>query len=329
VEAPAEMPRLAMPPQPFAPQPKPELPNPPPCREHFAPPPREFHRREATGHTRRAPATPRAISEILERYRSIAHCDRAGIAAGSSAEPGTRPTSPDVFAVRAHRGFESAISEIPPPKKEPSVTSSFIAAARRAARGRRGSAGQREGRAAQRRRPRQGQAKFEDSKTCEWASSPRDRHLEIRSLRLASSVVVIRARHLQDGMTLLDTRHSPPACRRWKNSSEQAAPAQRPPKIAPRPPRRRPRRRRSPSPTPIAAIQQQFPRHTPGQGAQVRFRRWRPRRSWPATSPVAIPERAGGARQACDGAGAADERLPDGIGGRACAARAKRPDRGL
>ncbi|MCC8977038.1 hypothetical protein H8B01_42990, partial [Bradyrhizobium sp. Cham227] len=143
MEAPRmEMPRAAMS-QPIA-QPKPEaykpesyrpeLPNPALAQEHFMSAPREFHAAQPVESAPPPPLPPRAISEILEPHAASA---RAAIAPDlppdHPLEPGTRPSGRGASPSERIADSERAISDLPTGKKEPVSTSSFIAAARRAA----------------------------------------------------------------------------------------------------------------------------------------------------------------------------------------------------
>ena len=126
---PPPAPPLAMPPQI-----KPELPNPVATEAHFDAAPREF----GTGPAK-APAAivaPRAISEILEPHAAAAPARAAietDLPPDHPLEPGTRPTGRPSTPSERIAASEDAISEIPAAKPEPVSTSSFIAAARRAA----------------------------------------------------------------------------------------------------------------------------------------------------------------------------------------------------
>src|SRR6202022_2231282 len=123
-------------PQPIAPQPKPELPNPALAQDHFSAAPREFHAAQmAAAPPPVPPMPPRAISEILEPHAAAPA--RTAIAPelppDHPLEPGTRPTGRMSSPSERIAASENAISEISAGKKEPVSTSSFIAAARRAA----------------------------------------------------------------------------------------------------------------------------------------------------------------------------------------------------
>ena len=93
----------------FAPQPKPELPNPAALQasyqEHFAAAPREFHAAQPARAGCPADAAARHQRNPGAARRAAAHRDRAGIAAGSSARAGHAAGRTHVVAVGADRGF--------------------------------------------------------------------------------------------------------------------------------------------------------------------------------------------------------------------------------
>jgi localization factor PodJL len=126
VEPQVEAPRAAV-----APQPKPELPNPAAAQDHFVAAPREFHAAEPPAPP---PMPPRAISEILMPHAAPARAAiEPELPPDHPLEPGTRPTARMSSPSERIAASESAISEISTGPKEPVSTSSFIAAARRAA----------------------------------------------------------------------------------------------------------------------------------------------------------------------------------------------------
>ncbi len=245
VEARPEMPRVAMPPQAFvpqafAPQPKPELPNPAAVQEHFAAAPREFHAAQPPAVPAAAPATPRAISEILEPLTAAPRVAiQPELAPDHPLEPGTRPTARMSSPSERIAASESAISEIPAAKKEPVSTSSFIAAARRAAQAAAAApAGDNVARKPTK-NPAGGTAKEPSTITS-----------KIRSLLVGASVVVIVLGTFKMAMTLLEGGSTPqlPA---MENSSEQAPTAQSPADDVTRPAIPAPVAPSMTSPTPI------------------------------------------------------------------------------
>ena len=144
-------------------------------------------------------------------------------------EPGTRPTGRVASPSERIAASENAISEIPANAREPASTSSFIAAARRAAQAAAAApAGDKTARS-----PAQGLRRRS-------AKEPSTITSKIRSLLVGASVVVIVLGTFKMAMTLLDSG-SPPPMPAMENSSEP--PAQR---------ARRQRRQTAPQPAPAA-----------------------------------------------------------------------------
>ncbi len=194
---PVPAPRAAMPSHPPAPPPRPELPNPAAAQPHFAAAPREFHAAEP------APViiTPRAISEILEPQANSSPrtAIEPDLPPDHPLEPGTRPLGRAASPSERIAASESAISEISPTPREQASTSSFIAAARRAA----------QAAAAQ-------PAKDNKAKRAAPIKNPGDAAKgsstitsKIRSLLVGASVVVIVLGTFKMAMTLLDSGTSP------------------------------------------------------------------------------------------------------------------------
>jgi localization factor PodJL len=225
---PIPAPRAAMPQQPVSPPSRPELPNPVAAQPHFAAAPREFHAAEPPAAP--AIATPRAISEILEPQ--AAPIPRAAIEPDlppdHPLEPGTRPVGRAASPSERIAASENAISEISPGSREQASTSSFIAAARRAAQAAATQPGK-------------------DNKT-KRATPPKDSAgdaakgsstitSKIRSLLVGASVVVIVLGTFKMAMTLLDggtapsmpeseiSSEPPPAALPPAESAKPAAPA--------------------------------------------------------------------------------------------------------
>src|SRR5437868_4925059 len=119
--------RVAMPPQP-----KPELPNPAAAQAHFAAAPREFRAVQPP-----AAVATRAIDEILEPQTAPPRVAiEPQLPPDHPLEPGTRPTGRVASPSERIAASASAISGISPSAPSPAgpvSTSSFIAAARRAA----------------------------------------------------------------------------------------------------------------------------------------------------------------------------------------------------
>lgn len=232
VESWMEAPRAPVP-QPIAPQPKPELPNPALAQEHFTAAPREFHAAQTPAAPPPVPPMPpRAISEILEPHAAAPA--RTAIAPelppDHPLEPGTRPTGRMSSPSERIAASENAISEISAGKKEPVSTSSFIAAARRAAQA--AAAQPVNEKAARAAAKAAAKAKANDKAKENIKAKPGDAEpstitSKIRSLLVGASVVVIVLGTFKMAMTLLDTGGAP-QMPPMENSSPQAAPVQPP-----------------------------------------------------------------------------------------------------
>jgi localization factor PodJL len=189
----AAAPRAAM-----APQPKPELPNPAAAEEHFAAAPREFHAAQPPLPAVAAVA-PRAISEILEPHTAPPRVTiEPELPPDHPLEPGTRPNGRLASPSERIAASESAISDIPTGSPEKVSTSSFIAAARRAAQA--AAAAPANDKSA--RGPFKGPA-GDKSKEGSTITS------KIRSLLVGASVVVIVLGTFKMAMTLLDGGSAP------------------------------------------------------------------------------------------------------------------------
>jgi localization factor PodJL len=200
----AVAPRVAM-----APQPKPELPNPAAEPEHFAAAPREFQAAPPPMPSVAAAAAPKAISEILVPHAAPPRIAiEPDLPPDHPLEPGTRPAGRVASPTERIAASEDAISGIPAGKTEPVSTSSFIAAARRAALAAAAApVGDKAARGALK-QSASGQAKEPSTITS-----------KIRSLLVGASVVVIVLGTFKMAMTLLDGGSAPqlPAT---ENSSE-------------------------------------------------------------------------------------------------------------
>ena len=235
-----EMPRAAMP-QPIA-QPesyRPELPNPALAQEHFMSAPREFHAVQPVEATP-PPLPPRAISEILEPHAASA---RAAIAPelppDHPLEPGTRPSGRMSSPSERIADSERAISDLPAGKKEPVSTSSFIAAARRAAQA--AAAQPVNDKAARAASKAAAKAKEKADKAAKAAAAkagapaagaveaqPSTITSKIRSLLVGASVVVILLSTAKMAMNLLDTSSPAPIPAAERSEPAPAAPVQPP-----------------------------------------------------------------------------------------------------
>jgi localization factor PodJL len=233
VEPRAEAPRVAPPPA-MAPQPKPELPN-PAAREHlqehpqahFAAAPREFHPAQPPAAPAPPPIPPRAISEILEPHAAPPRVAiEPDLPPDHPLEPGTRPTARMSSPSERIAASESAISEISTGPKKPVSTSSFIAAARRAAQA--AAAQPVNEKAARAASKAAAKAKAGDKPTD--GKEPSTITSKIRSLLVGASVVVIVLGTFKMAMTLLDTGGAPPmpATESSSESAPSAAPMRAP-----------------------------------------------------------------------------------------------------
>jgi len=210
VESQAEALRAAM-----APQSRPELPNPAAAQQHFVAAPREFHAAEPP-----APAPslipPRAISEILVSHAAAARAAiEPELPPDHPLEPGTRPAARMSSPSERIATSESVISEISTGPKEPVSTSSFIAAARRAAQAAAANVpNDKTARTAFKAKvavsgKAKDKAKFKvDAKGA--GHEPSTITSKIRSLLVGASVVVIVLGTFKMAMTLLDIGSAPP-----------------------------------------------------------------------------------------------------------------------
>ncbi len=207
-------------------QPKPELPNPAAsqmAQPHFVAAPRDFHAAESIAPPVAASAptpAPLAISEILLPHNGPARSAiEPDLPPDHPLEPGTRPNGRVSSPSERIAASESAISEIPAAApKEPVSSSSFIAAARRAAQA---AAAQPlvDARAAEKK------AKSKD-KSKDGKKEPSGITSKIRSVLVATSVVVIVLGTFKMAMTLLENSAVPPPVPASDNSS--VSPAQPP-----------------------------------------------------------------------------------------------------
>jgi localization factor PodJL len=294
---------LAMPPQI-----KPELPNPVANEAHFDAAPREFGTAPAKTQTTIVP--PRAISEILEPHAAPARAAiEPDLPPDHPLEPGTRPTGRPSTPSERIAASEDVISEIPAAKPEPVSTSSFIAAARRAAQA--AAAAQPPGKAA---KPAKAQRVSVKAQTAApgapgAANAPVDKSTitsKIRSLLVGASVVVIVLGTFKMAMSLLDSGTAPnlPAI---ENSS---TPAQAPADSDAKPDSQAPAMPSMTAPTPIGK-QSYNASPSDNSGASVAIP--------PTASPIAANDITGTISKPAGKLSAVQvpptERLPDAIGG--------------
>jgi localization factor PodJL len=195
VEAKAELARAAMPPQA-----RPELPNPAAAQAPFQAAPRDF--RSATPPATQALAiSTRAIGEILEPHIAAAPPRPAiepDLPPDHPLEPGTRPGGRPATPSERIAASESAIGDIGAAPREPVNSSSFIAAARRAAQAAASQpAAEKAGRAA---------AKTSAGDKTKGSSTIGSK---VRSLLIGASVVVIVLGTFKMALTLLDSGTPP------------------------------------------------------------------------------------------------------------------------
>lgn len=229
-----EAPRFSMPPMPA--MPRPELPNPalaqsqysaPAPQEQFVAAPREFGAAEPDMSSpppvpAAMPATPRAISEILVPHSTPRVAIEPDLPPDHPLEPGTRPSPRTSSPSERIAASEDALSEIPVATgpKEPVSTSSFIAAARRAAQAAAANA-QNDKRTAKAAVKSASADKTKEKVKDKAKDKPKAAlgtpgtegssiTSKIRSLLVGASVVVIVLGTFKMAMNLLDTGSAPP-----------------------------------------------------------------------------------------------------------------------
>jgi localization factor PodJL len=264
---PIPAPRAAMPQQTASPPPRPEMPNPAAAQAHFAAAPREFHAAEPA-----APVIipPRAISEILEPQVSPRAAIEPDLPPDHPLEPGTRPLSRTASPSERIAASESAISEISPGTREQASTSSFIAAARRAAQA--AAAQPAKDNKTKRAAPLKNAA-GDPTKGSSTITS------KIRSLLVGASVVVIVLGTFKMAMTLLDSG-TPPSMPASEISSEPVPSAPPADNAAPTAPA--PAMPSLTSPTPIGRQSLNAPPSAPDSTASIPIPQL-------AATPVAAP----------------------------------------
>jgi len=214
------------------PMPRPELPNPaaaetsfpaPPSQQHFVAAPREFGAAAAEAPAlppvaADMPAPPRAISEILVPHSAPRAVIEPDLPPDHPLEPGTRPAMRSTPSERI-AASESALTEIPAAAapKEPVSTSSFIAAARRAAQAAAANAqnDKRTAKAAKAAPAEKAKEKAKDKAKAKAAPGTPGTEgssitSKIRSLLVGASVVVIVLGTFKMAMNLLEPGSAPP-----------------------------------------------------------------------------------------------------------------------
>lgn len=313
----APMAPMAREPRPQAQQPnydpKPELPNPAAAQAAqpaFAAAPREFHaaaQGAAPAMPMAAPVTPplppRAISEILEPHTAPARAALAPeLPPDHPLEPGTRPGGRAATPSERIAASESAISGIPTAPKEPVSSSSFIAAARRAA----------QAAAAQPDKPARGTKASADRGKDKGKDGGSTITSKIRSLLVGASVVVIVLGTFKMAMNLLDGGSAPTP--QAENTSSQPAPQAPPPPVETKPATPEQVTPSMTSPTPIGRQSQNNSAPGSGSSASVEI----------PPAPAAPPPASNDVTGALSGTSRAriglvqvppSEKLPDAIGG--------------
>jgi localization factor PodJL len=246
VPQPAPQPASAPPVEPQAaslrvamtPQPKPELPNPAASQApHYAAAPRDFHAAEPAYGAEPAfapapppvpPAPPMAISEILVPSGPPRAAIAPELPPDHPLEPGTRPSGRTASPSERIAASEEAISEIPAAPKQPVSSSSFIAAARRAAQA---AAAQpvpeKSGRAAKAEKKAKEKAAAKESAKVgakDGTKEPSTVTSKIRSLLVGASVVVIVLGTFKMAMNLLEGGSLPAIPGIEKSNDTAAAP---------------------------------------------------------------------------------------------------------
>ena len=224
----------------MTPQPRPELPNPAASQmPHYAAAPRDFHAAEPSYPAEPAfaptpvpptppPAPPLAISEILVPSGPPRTAIAPELPPDHPLEPGTRPGGRMASPSERIAASEEAISEIPAAPKAPVSSSSFIAAARRAAQA---AAAQpvpeKSGRAAKAEKKAKEKAAAKESAkggAKDGAREPSTVTSKIRSLLVGASVVVIVLGTFKMAMNLLEGGALPAIPGIEKSNDTPAAP---------------------------------------------------------------------------------------------------------
>jgi localization factor PodJL len=309
---------------------KPELPNPAAeeatSRAAFVAAPRDFH--AATTAPAAAPPTlplqPKAISDILEPHAAQAArmaTIEPSLPPDHPLEPGTRPSGRLASPAERIAASEEAISELPAGKREPVSTSSFIAAARRAAQAAAAQPAETKAKGADKAKKVKEKAK---DKVKEKKDNPRpvvsadpDKEAsglgsKIRSLLVGASVVVIVLGTFKLAMSMLDAGNTPPPAIQTQSDTlpQLQAPAIPP---APKPAAPDPAAPSMTSPTPLE--RQSYNRAMPTEAETVAMLAIPQDQDAPSASDVTgtVPTAANGQKLANVPVPAA-ERLPDAIG---------------
>ncbi|MGJ4890601.1 hypothetical protein ACQR1Y_20565 [Bradyrhizobium sp. HKCCYLRH3099] len=368
-------------PQAFAEPPKPEpayrpeLPNPAAAQpaahivnaahgqQTYAAAPRDFHAAAAPSPAPMPPPIPpKAIADILEPHAAQAAQAAARPAAivpelppDHPLEPGTRPPGRTASPAERIAASEDALSELPAGKREPVSTSSFIAAARRAAQAA-AAAQPVDAKKAKKDKPKEKEKAKEPPKevvkepakakvkektkekptvalTAEGDEEVSTIGSKIRSLLVGASVVVIVLGTFKFAMSLLDSGSTPPPVSPMETQGE-APRAQMPsasPSLSPRPTTPDQSGPSLTSPTPID--RQSYNRAMPSEAETIAMLAIPQDIEKPATVPAAatsditgtVPTAANGQKLGLVQV-PASEKLPDAIGGLALRGAALKGD---
>ncbi|GLH78652.1 hypothetical protein SSBR45G_35610 [Bradyrhizobium sp. SSBR45G] len=224
----------------------------------FAAAPRDFHSAapQAAPPPAAPPIPPKAIADILEPHAAQAARPTAivpDLPPDHPLEPGTRPPGRTASPAERIAASEDALSELPAGKREPVSTSSFIAAARRAAQAA-AAAQPVDAKKAKKEKAKEppkevikeapkepAKAKAKEKPTVALTAEGDEEvstiGSKIRSLLVGASVVVIVLGTFKFAMSLLDTGSTPPPVSPMESQSE-APHAQMPsasPSLSPRP----------------------------------------------------------------------------------------------
>jgi localization factor PodJL len=323
---------------------KPELPNPAAQQAvspaSFAAAPREFHAATpAAAVPLVMPLPPKAISDILEPHAAQASRMAAiepGLPPDHPLEPGTRPSGRLPSPAERIAASEEAISELPAGKREPVSTSSFIAAARRAAQAAAAQPVETKAKGADKankvkEKPKAKEKPKDNPKPVISADPAREGSgisSKIRSLLVGASVVVIVLGTFKLAMSLLDAGSTPPPAPAVESRSD-ASPQLQTPMIpsAAKPGASVPGAPSMTSPTPLE--RQSYNKSMPSEAETVAMLAIPGDQDPPAandvTGTVPAPTAANGQKLA-NVSVPATERLPDAIGGGALRTAALKGD---
>ncbi|WP_316226711.1 hypothetical protein [Bradyrhizobium sp. SZCCHNS3052] len=334
-------------PNPAAEQPAGQIVAPAAGQQAFAAASRDFHAAQAPAAAMPPPIPPKAIADILEPHTAQAPRPTVivpELPPDHPLEPGTRPPGRTASPAERIAASEDALSELPAGKREPVSTSSFIAAARRAAQAA-AAAQPVDAKKAKKDKPKEKAKeppkdlpKDVASDAVKPKAKPKDKPTfaltaegdeevstigsKIRSLLVGASVVVIVLGTFKFAMSLLDSGSTPPPISPMETQGE-APRAQMPsasPSLSPRPTTPDQSVPSLTSPTPID--RQSYNRAMPSEAETIAMLAIPQDVEKPATLPAAVPtDITGTIPTAANGQKLglvqvpASEKLPDAIGG--------------